>query len=65
MPQESISRISNRRHREFESARDGNNQSETSIPDDRKINIGEFYGCLCHQAPRNHLTTRSRPATDN
>jgi hypothetical protein len=51
MPQESISQILNNRYREFELARNENDHSHTSILNDQTIDIGEFYGCLCHQAP--------------
>ena len=61
MPQESISQILNNRYREFELARNENEHSKTSILDDQTIDIGEFYGCLCHQAPQTYPIT----ATDN
>ena len=63
MPQKSISQILNNRYREFELARKENDHSKTSILDDQTIDIGEFYGCLCHQAP--HLPDKRNGQSEN
>jgi hypothetical protein len=51
MPQENISQILNNGYRKFELTRNENDHAKTSILDEQTIDIGEFYGCLCHQAP--------------
>jgi hypothetical protein len=66
MPQESISptRKSPQESRFFTGAskNPSGGNGATALADERQINIGEFYGCLCHQAPRDLRVQSSQAA---
>jgi hypothetical protein len=69
MPQESISTTRNGLQESRPLSHDRKTPSqqngEIALADDRQVNIGELYGCLCHQAPTGFPIPLFEPADKN